>query len=286
MRHTSYRTLLIKPGCCWLCWAHRLGRQPVRWPAAKPRRRPGRPSPMHPAFAVLDANGDNVLSSGAAVSLGQTCGACHDTAFIAQHSFHADLGLSSMVAAGQTSSGAPWDTSTGLFGKWDPLTYRYLTTEGVERLDLSTAEWLQVRGRAVSGGGPGCHRAQRPAAVGGRPDPARGQHPGSATGQAVAVGLGPVGRDGNELFAVPHPQSQQRGAHRQRLRAGRFGDAVTATLLGAGLVRRTATVIAGTAEAFGADGELKAGVLAIQDPTNENCAQCHGVVHTDLATRR
>jgi hypothetical protein len=125
----------------------------------------GQASPVHPAFAVLDADGQNVLDSGAAISLSQTCGACHDTAFIDEHSFHADLGLSSMTAAGQAATGTPWDTSTGPFGKFDPLTYRYLTPPGDELLDLSTAGWLQVMGARVSGGGPATTRAQRPAAA-------------------------------------------------------------------------------------------------------------------------
>ena len=36
-----------------------------------------------------------------------------------------------------------------------------------------------------------------------------------------------------------------------------------------------------TAAAFDANGELKPDYVQIQDPTNDNCAQCHGVVHTD-----
>ena len=115
---------------------------------------PSQVSPIHPAFAVLDANGQHVLESGAALSLGQTCGACHDTAFIESHAFHADLGFSAMTAAGKAATGTPWDTSSGLFGEFDPLTYRYLTPAGDERLDLSTAEWLKVAGARVVGGGP------------------------------------------------------------------------------------------------------------------------------------
>ncbi len=64
---------------------------------------PAQLSPLHPAFALLDAEGVNVLESGAPVSTMQTCGSCHDTAFIADHSFHADLGLRSMTAPGQTA---------------------------------------------------------------------------------------------------------------------------------------------------------------------------------------
>jgi hypothetical protein len=74
--------------------------------------------------------------------------------FIASHSFHSDLGLSSMTAPGQVANGRAWDTSNGLFGKWDPITYRYLTPAGDERLDMSTADWLMTLGARVVGGGP------------------------------------------------------------------------------------------------------------------------------------
>ncbi|NJC95970.1 MAG: hypothetical protein FIB03_06490, partial [Anaerolineae bacterium] len=52
--------------------------QPQPVPAAKA-------SPLHPTFALLDKDGQNVLTSGNAVSTMQTCGQCHDTEFIQQH---------------------------------------------------------------------------------------------------------------------------------------------------------------------------------------------------------
>ena len=54
-------------------------------------------SPMHPIFPLLDAAGDNVLDSGRAVSTMTTCGGCHDTAFIAANSDHADVGLATFT---------------------------------------------------------------------------------------------------------------------------------------------------------------------------------------------
>src|SRR5690606_23320989 len=104
------------------------------------------PSPLHPTFALLDAEGVSVLASGAPVSTMQTCGACHDAEFIAGHSFHSDVGLSNYGAAGTVTNGAPWDTSPGLFGRWNPITYRYLSPPGDARPDLTTAEWLQTLG--------------------------------------------------------------------------------------------------------------------------------------------
>src|SRR3972149_6845784 len=103
-------------------------------------------APIHPQFAFLDQQGQNVLDTAQPVSTMKTCGQCHDTAFIASHSFHADLGLSNF---GEASSSAPfasngshpWDQSDGLFGKWNPLTYRYLSAVGDELLDLGTSDW-------------------------------------------------------------------------------------------------------------------------------------------------
>ena len=121
-------------------------------PAAKS---PAAQSPtFHPTFPLLDQSGENVLDSGEPVSTLQTCGACHDTEFIKQHSFHADVGLSDMTAPGETGSGRDWDTSPGLFGRWNPLVYRYLSPAGDERPDLTTAEWIQSLGARHVGGGP------------------------------------------------------------------------------------------------------------------------------------
>ena len=53
-----------------------------------------------------------------------------------------------------TQRTADYNSSTGTFGKWDPLTYRFLSQKGDERLDLSTAEWLELNGDRVVGGGP------------------------------------------------------------------------------------------------------------------------------------
>ena len=106
-------------------------------------------TPLHPDFALLDASGANVLESAQSVSTMRTCGQCHDTGFIETHAFHSDLGLRDFAASKES-----WDASPGLFGRWNPLSYRYLSQAGDERLDLGTAEWLQINGERVVGGGP------------------------------------------------------------------------------------------------------------------------------------
>lgn len=60
-------------------------------------------SPMHPTFPLLDANGENVLDSGSPVSTIETCGNCHDTAFITEHNVHEGILTGAMSGpAGET----------------------------------------------------------------------------------------------------------------------------------------------------------------------------------------
>ena len=236
-------------------------------------------SPLHPAFAVLDKDGENVLTSGSAVSTMQTCGQCHDTEFIEQHAFHSDLGLSTY----QTS--AEFNASTGTFGKWDPLIYRYLSQTGDERLDLSTAEWLELNGARVVGGGP---------ATTSRDGKALESLSGNAKNFEAAI----LTEDGKtetwnwnasgtmEMNCfLCHLESPNNEARKQFIRAGAFGDANTATVIGFGVVEydESTKIWVWNPEAFNESGELKTEYVNIQDPTNGNCAACHGDIHTGTA---
>ncbi|MCO5244324.1 MAG: cytochrome b/b6 domain-containing protein [Anaerolineae bacterium] len=235
-------------------------------------------SPVHPTFALLDSDGENVLTSNAALSLDKTCGTCHDTAFIASHAFHADLGLSGITEAGQAATGTPWDTSTGLFGQFDPLTYRYLTPAGDERLDLSTAGWLEAVGSRIVGGGPAMTSREGQPLLSSTLSGPEASILDPVTGQSSPWDWSRSGvMEMNCLLC--HTVEPNNAARIERLQAGQFGDAVTATLLGTGIVDSTDQGWAWNADAFDATGELKPEFVRIQDPTNENCAQCHGVVH-------
>ena len=77
--------------------------------------------PLHPTFPLLDEDGEHVVDSGQPLSTMTTCGQCHDTEFITTHSFHTDVGLSSISEPGARAYGQPWDISPGLFGKWNPI---------------------------------------------------------------------------------------------------------------------------------------------------------------------
>jgi thiosulfate reductase cytochrome b subunit len=240
-------------------------------------------SPLHPTFALLDEDGQNVLAADTAVSTMQTCGQCHDTAFIAGHSFHADLGLSDLTAPGETGSGRAWDTSPGFFGKWSPLTYRYLSSASDERLDLGTADWLKQYAQRIAGGGPAVTSRD------GQPLTALIPQVGDPDTTALDPETGQAATwDWNESGVVEmncflcHSTQPNNDARVETIQAGDFRWASTATLLGTGLVERTATGWQWNAAAFTRDGELASEFVNIQDPTNENCAQCHGVVHADV----
>ena len=197
-------------------------------------------SPLHPVFPLLDADGANVLESGSPVSTMETCGQCHDSEFIAGHSFHVDAGATNATEPGQTSTGRPWDTSEGLFGKWNPITYGVLGSSG-----LTTDEWVQTIGLRHVGGGPA---------------------------EEAGVEMNCF------LCHLSNPDNQSRI---QALEAGEFEWANTATL-GASQIL---TYEDGTAnynqEAFDEQGELLPAFVSLQDPSNQNCGQCHGTVHQE-----
>jgi thiosulfate reductase cytochrome b subunit len=103
---------------------------------------------FHPAFPLLDEAGQLVIGSGQPLSTMKTCGACHDTSFIASSSDHADAGAQQL---GSENSRYEWQAGPGYFGGWDPLRYdSALTQEG--RIDVE--KWLRQSGARHVGGGP------------------------------------------------------------------------------------------------------------------------------------
>ncbi len=232
------------------------------------------PRPLHPNFALVDADGVNVLASGKAVSTMKSCGQCHDTGFIASHAFHSDLGLRSFAASKKS-----WNASPGLFGQWDPLRYRYLTQAGDERLDLSTAGWLMLEGQRVVGGGPAT------TSRGGQPLTAlapSADNPETSlldgAGHRVGWNWSESGTMEMNCFLC-HLERPNLAARTAAIRAGRFGDANTATLAGLDLVEAGAKGWNWNRSAFTAEGLVDSKRLQIQGPTNANCAACHGEVH-------
>lgn len=231
-------------------------------------------SVIHPDFPLLDADGINVLESNAAVSSMQTCGQCHDTEFIQSHAFHSDLGLSDYNPTNES-----FDTSNGLFGAWDPMTYRFLSTANDERLDLSTAEWLMLNGSRVVGGGPA--ETSRTGETLTDLSPSK-TNPETAIlnqgGNITSWNWDQSGTMEMNCFLC-HLESPNNEARVKAIQNGEFGKATTATLLGLNIVSESAEGWSYNPEAFNENSELQDNKLGIQDPTNGNCAACHGEVH-------
>ncbi len=272
----SHRSMLLTL-CGPLLLAALIG---LPWAAAQPAGMPiSQPPPIHPQFKLLDEDAAPVLISGNPVSTLKTCGACHDTAFIQSHSYHATLGLDEFNQAGQTTGARAWDRSAGAFGRWDPLRYRYLSLAGV--LDLGTPEWVMDFGDRHVGGGPALvTRDGQPLSA----LPADASNPETAvldpvSGQAAAWDWAASGVVEMNCFLchLPNPNNAARIA---ALQSGQFGWANTATLLGTGLVEADGNGFRWNAAAFEADGQLKTEFTTVQDPSSANCGQCHGLVQT------
>ncbi len=239
-------------------------------------------SPLHPRFALLDVDGVNVLTSSKAVSTMKTCGACHDTDFITSHSFHSDLGLADY----QKVTGAqPWDAGNGYFGQWDALNYRYLSQAGDERLDLGTPDWLMQFGERVPGGGPATTSRDGKSLLTLSPDATNPETSvlDPKTGQSVAWDWQKSGVLEMSCFLC-HLNNPDSAARTIEIRGGNFGWANTATLNQLGIVTRRDEGWTYDVAAFDADGLLKEEYVQLQDPTNTNCAACHGKVHVDQQT--
>jgi thiosulfate reductase cytochrome b subunit len=240
-------------------------------------------SPIHPTFPLLDNSGENVLESGGPVSTMQTCGACHNTDFIEQHSYHADVGLEEFTDPGETITGRPWDTSPGLFGKWNPLNYRYLSPDTDELLDLGTPEWIMTIGVRHVGGGPSVYSRDgnlltELLVTPGDPQTHILDH---ETGDIITWDWIESGVVEMNCFLchIPNPDNESRI---DRLHAGDFKWANTATLNNSGIVETNENGLHWNPDAFDQNNELKSEYINIQDPTNENCGLCHGLVHDNV----
>lgn len=247
-------------------------------PEAPEPERPTDPrtgSPLHPDFPLVDADGVNVLESGAPVSTMQTCGSCHDTEFIASHSGHADAGLSALTGDGD---------SEGYFGGWNPLTYRMLSELDATIIDMTTPEWVQNFHRHV-GGGPAMY-----ARNGTRLDElemdsltVENAVVNPETGELAAWDWSESGVVEMNCFLC-HTDTPDNDARISALENGDFGWANTATLQDAGVVEATDDGWRWRTDAFDESGNLKQSVVPVQDPVSSNCSACHSQVHTDSET--
>jgi thiosulfate reductase cytochrome b subunit len=238
------------------------------------------PSPIHPTFPLLDEHGVNVLDSGNPISTRQTCGACHDTKYIEEHSYHVMVGQDHFVTPGHVRGGHPWDMSRGLYGKWDPIFYRYLTPTGDENFDLGVPDWIKLYGLRHVGGGPAEN------SLDGTPlhlwkatsgDPQTTTHD-PETGETTTWDWAESGTVEMNCFLchLPEPNNE---ARTQELLAGNFAWANTATLLGTDIIQKEGDEWKWNVSAFKGDGDLLPEHVNIQNASSENCGQCHGAVH-------
>lgn len=234
------------------------------------------PASLHPTFGLLDQDGEHVLSSGSPVSTMKTCGQCHDTAFIESHSFHSDLGLADYEENGSLHS------SPGVFGKWNPLTYRFLTQAGDERLDLGTPTWLMLYGDRLVGGGPGTTSRSGQPLESITPRLDNPEITFLAENGSIQRWRWEAGTMEMNCFLC-HLANPNLAARKEVIAAGAFAYASMAVLDGSGIVTRNAQdgALDWNVEAFDENGELKAGLITIQDPTNAHCAGCHREVQAD-----
>ncbi len=247
-------------------------------------------APLHPSIPLLDRDGVNVLESLKPVSTMRTCGGCHDSQYVATHSYHVAAGSNERFAMGMSPGRRAWDYSPGAFGRWNPLLYRYLSPPGDAQLDLGVSEWIQTYGLRHVGGGP--------AVTGHGTLPLDQPVPPAAEG----TGAGPTGVDPDRqrleaatraaqgwdwqasgvvemncfLCHLMQPDNEARIAS---LLSGQFQWAATATLDKTGVVRRSADGWQYVRESFLPDGTVVAATLGIGEPTSDNCGQCHGVAH-------
>ncbi len=234
---------------------------------------------MHPTYSLLDGDGVNVLSSGNPISTLNTCGQCHDADFIAEHNYHASVGLDALTKPGTTESGRAWDISNGWFGRWNPITYRYLTPEGDNLLDLSTAEWIMTLGQRHAGSGPAETSRNGMPLTDLEPDPSSPETGLlDADGSITAWDWETSGVEELNCFLCHTPNSDN-DARIAELEAGRFEWANTATLAGTGIVEHTDDGWDWNAGAFTSLGKITHDKLPIGRSTNESCGQCHGTVH-------
>jgi thiosulfate reductase cytochrome b subunit len=251
--------------------------------AQKPLRPEVQGSPLHPTYPLLDGEGQNVLESGAPVSTMTTCGACHDTDFIEQHSFHTDVGLNDFGTPGSTDSGRAWDTSPGLFGKWNPIQYRYLSPAGDDVMDLGTPEWLMTIGVRHVGGGPAVYSQNGNLLTDLAITPG---DPQTHIVDAATGGLTPWDWDESGVVEMNcflcHTQNPDNESRMETLHAGDFKWANAATLVTGGIVESSTSGFNYNPAAFDENGELRPAFVSIQDPTNDNCGLCHGLVHDNL----
>jgi len=240
-------------------------------------------STMHPLFPLLDETGTNVLASGGPVSAMRTCGACHDTEFIERESAHAGAGWDAPREVKRERSGRPWEGNAGMLGGWNPITYRTISPPDDGAIDLSLPDWIRFFGRRHVGGGP-ARRAADGALLSEKksagPDDLEASWFDPETKQREPWDWERSGAVEMNCFLchLPDPDNEARIA---ALESGAFRWATTFTLARTGVGGRSGAIWRWNRDAFDEEGRVRSDRIRVQDPANEACGRCHGLVHGD-----
>ncbi len=233
---------------------------------------------IHPPIRLLDPNGKAVLGSKGPLSLMKTCGDCHDTTYIARYNYHAQVGLDEMYPPGQSDSGRAWDTGPGMFGRWNPLTYRVLSAQGSGRLDMGTADWIMSMGPRHVGGGPAefsRFSGMRLSEIAPSETISPETHIIDQTSGKPRVWDWKASGILELNCLVCHMENPNNAARIAAIKRGRFRWASTATLVGSGLVKSSERGYDWVVGAFQSNGTVPATALMISDPRSANCRLCH-----------
>lgn len=283
-------------------------------PAYSDSTQPSSPSygkSFHPPIKLLDAEGQSVLETHRPVSAEKTCGVCHDARYIAEHCYHADLGLRAWFRPGQSEAAIhAWDFTSGGIGQWSPLFYRRVSPPGDEKPDLGLADWLRLYGFRYVGGFVGQYgfgdseltkqQLPRSGVVDDEKEPSSVD--GSGSGPATPSKADLISSWDPDLLTTLGGSSQvQRWDWEQsgtlemncllchlnkpdnamrinEMKAGHFRWATTATLAKTGVVTRANNVWDYRPEAFDTAGFVTTDDFRLVRPTAMHCGQCHGKV--------
>jgi thiosulfate reductase cytochrome b subunit len=197
---------------------------------------------IHPDVPLVDTEGHLVRDTGGPLSAIRTCGGCHDTEFIRQHSLHASMLEDPPTKVEDWLFSHPsWDLDAHQAPSNDEqslkaLDRRYLGSGAVER--------------GLSKGGDGAK-----------------SNPEVSTADLNCF-----------ICHLEQPDNEER---LRTIRAGKLNWASTATLANTEVVSFVESGFQWSQGAFDDQGKVTATQLGLRSPANDNCGQCHGLVHTD-----
>jgi len=158
---------------------------------------------------------------------------------------HSDHADAGASQSGKSSTHQSWETGLGYYGGWDPIDYDLATNDSTDKVDPEA--WLKRYGSRHVGGGPVVDKIEM-----------------------------------NCLLC--HSNVSTSGLREEAIKTGDFKWANSASLASLDIINKQKNGWFWNKKAFNRDGSLVEGLLSINKPKDENCAQCHGLVNNDLET--